>query len=129
MCPDAMEGAADHAPAAVIEQAAGAPQHLLAGAAGKGEQQNRFRGNALLDQMGKAIDQGSRLAAAGPGDDQYRSQGGGHRLVLGFVELLKCYNGRRRRRGLGRGWKCHGRHFTTGVGWWQQRLTNSPALV
>ncbi len=82
---------ADAKAAVFVQQPAGSPQHLLAGLAGKGEEENGLGRDALLDQMGDAIHQRSGLAAAGTGNDQYRACGSGYRRVLRLVELLQIH--------------------------------------
>ena len=95
-----MEGAAHHPAAALAGQLAGAPEHLLGGPAGEGEQQDGFRRHVLLEQVGHAKDQGAGLAAAGAGDDQERTRTVGDGGILGGVEHLGADRGGGRGSGL-----------------------------
>ena len=71
--------------AAAVDQQTGAADHLLGGAPGESEQEDRARIDALIDQMGDAVDQRASLAGAGAGDDQQRPLDRGRRLVLRLV--------------------------------------------
>ncbi len=84
---DGVEGAAHDLGEGTLEQVRGPGEHLLAGLAGEGEEQNVGRVHPLVHQIGQAVDQGPGLAAPRPGDDQHRPFGGGDRLVLGRVEF------------------------------------------
>jgi hypothetical protein len=82
-----VEGAPLHPVAAGVQQQPGALAHLLGGAAGEGEQQDRVRRHALGHQVGGAVDEGAGLAGAGAGHHQHRAVHGAGRLRLGRVEL------------------------------------------
>ena len=55
--------------------------------------------DAVLEQVGHAIRQGARLAAAGAGDDQRRTRRRGHRGVLLLVQLPRVIDADCRRGG------------------------------
>jgi hypothetical protein len=59
-----MEGAAADLAAALADQMFNPAQHLLRGAARKGEEQNRTRSHTAFDQSRDAINQGAGLARA-----------------------------------------------------------------
>ena len=66
--------------ARVHRQEIGDPiEHLARGFVGEGEEQDVARIDAILEQVGDAISQGARLAAARAGDDQQRTRRRGHR--------------------------------------------------
>ena len=84
-----VEGAAHHPAAGTGGQLAGAVEHLLGCPAGEGQEQDRFRRNALLDQIGHTVDKGPGFPGTGTGDDQYRAFAVGGRGILGRVEHLR----------------------------------------
>ena len=92
---EGMEGAARYPGAAVVDQQARPPEHLLGGPAGEGQEQDRARIDADLHQMGHPEDQRARLAGPGAGDDQERPFGRRHRLILGLVQLFLVIDPRR----------------------------------
>ncbi len=61
--------------------------HLAGGLVGEGQRQDRGRGHPFTaDQPGDAHGQHAGLARPGPGDDQHRPAGQGHRLALAVVQ-------------------------------------------
>ena len=83
-----MKGAAGNLATAAIDQKTGAPKHFLGGTAREGQQQNRARIDALIDQMGDAINQSAGLARARAGDNEQRAFHRGRRLILRWVKLI-----------------------------------------
>ena len=75
--------------AARIEQHGGAAEHLLGRAAREGEQQDRFRLHAQLDEIGNAVGDRAGLAGARARDDEVRTVHGGGGLVLRRVEPFR----------------------------------------
>ena len=67
-----VEGPAGDPPAGRPGAGSGARQHVISGAAGKGQQQDPAGLHTLLAQPGRAGDQRARLAGTGPGKDQQR---------------------------------------------------------
>jgi len=88
-----VEGAAHDPAAGTGGQLAGPVEHLLGRAAGKGEQQDRFRLHPLFDQIGHAVDQGASLAAPGAGNDQDGTVTVGGGGILGRIEHLGADGG------------------------------------
>ena len=68
-----VEGPAVHLRGWLPDEALGAREHFLGGAAREGEQEDPLRRDAAVDQVGDAVDQRSRLSRSGAGDDEERS--------------------------------------------------------
>ncbi len=83
-----MEGAAGNLATPAIDQKTGAPKHFLGGTAREGEEQNRARIDALIDQMGDAINQSSSLTRSRAGNNEQRAFHSGRRLMLRWVKLI-----------------------------------------
>src|SRR5205809_4550099 len=83
-----VKGPAGDLAAAVVDQHAGAPKHLLGGAARKSEQQDGTRVDPDIDEVRDAIDQSPGFAGAGAGNDQQRALYRAGRLILSLVKLL-----------------------------------------
>ena len=67
----------------------GALEHLLGRAAGEGQQQDALGVDARGDQVGDAVGERARLAAAGAGDDQQRAVAVRDGLALLGVQLVQ----------------------------------------
>ena len=64
--------------------------HFGGGFVGEGHRQNGFRHHSLvLDQVGDAVGDDARFAAARAGEDQHRAFGGFDGLALLRVELIE----------------------------------------
>jgi len=92
-----MKRSAAHPSATGAHQRSGPLEHDLRGSSSKGEQQDRGRRDAELDQSSHPVDQGPRLAAAGPRDHQHRPFKVRHRRVLSGIELRRVVDGEVRR--------------------------------
>ena len=83
-----VKGSAGDLATPAIDQKTGAPKHFLGGTAREGQQQDRPGIDALIDQMGDAIDQSTGLARARAGNNQQRAFDRGRRLILRWVKLI-----------------------------------------
>ena len=64
--------------------------HLAGRLVGEGNGENRIRRNAgVLNEVGDAVGDGARLAAAGPGQDQHRPFDGLNRLALFWIQFVE----------------------------------------
>lgn len=84
---DGMEGAAPKALGAVGQEVGNALQHFARGLVGEGQQENVGRLDPVFEQVGDAIGQRARLAAARAGDDEHRPRAGSDGLTLLRVEF------------------------------------------
>ena len=84
-----VEGAAPEA-AEIVRHEVGDPlDHLARGFVGKSEQQDAGGAHAILHQVGHAVGERARLAAAGPGDDERGAGLGGDGRELLRVQLRR----------------------------------------
>ena len=93
-----VKGAAHDPATGLIGQLAGAPHHLLCGPAGEGEQEDGFRRNAFLHQVGHPIHERPGFTRSCPCNDKNRAVAVGDRCVLRGVEHLgidERWSGRR----------------------------------
>src|SRR6185437_10639081 len=65
-----VEGPALHPARRRADEALGAGEHLVRGAAGEGEEENALGRDAATYKVGDTIDEGARLPRAGAGDDE-----------------------------------------------------------
>jgi hypothetical protein len=64
--------------------------HFVGGFVGESQRQNLPRGNSLMEEVGNAVRDDARLAAARTGQNQQRPFDMFHRLALGRREGGKC---------------------------------------
>lgn len=81
-----MEGAAHDATAGLVRQLPGPVEHFLSRPSGEGEQEDRFRQDPLLYQIGHSVDEGPGLAAACPCNHQDRPVAMGNGSILGGIQ-------------------------------------------
>ena len=81
--------------AACADQFTGPFEHFLRRFSREGQKQDLGRINPRIDQIGDAIDQGARLAAACAGDDQRWSFTRGHSSNLLGIQCRRIVNGER----------------------------------
>lgn len=67
-----MEGPAHDATAGLVRQLSGSVQHFLSSPSREGEQEDRFRQDPLLNQIGHSVDESPGLSAASPCNHQDR---------------------------------------------------------
>ena len=65
--------------------------HLVGGFVGKSQSQDMEWINPQLHQVGYAVGQRARLAAAGAGDNHHGAVGACRRLALRFIQLVKQF--------------------------------------
>ena len=89
---DGMKSTAPQAGEFAPQQIGYAAHHFFGRFVGEGQEQDALGRNALFEEESDAVDQGTRLAGTGPGDDQGGARGSGHGGVLLGIKFLRVVN-------------------------------------